>query len=179
MTLIFCQDCFESTGRKLDLSIHEMNTNGNCSKCDSSAVISESVVAGAGAVVVAPDTALSIEAVETHGTWNTRHGIAYNTDYIQTSRVRDFLLAENMRSEATWWDGSYFEYRMHFLLYQTPGFELLLENIDGEQRRFLWKATLTRESSPNAQQLKDLAEPPTKAPNAPRENNVDNKSNAS
>jgi hypothetical protein len=144
--LVFCQNCF-SASRDIKLSVHESNTQGGCSKCGSGAVMSQSVVAAAGAIDLdATQVRQQVRVPEpepkpepTHGTWNTRHGIPFNTDYIETSRIREFLrLAgyETVRELDQWWDGSYFEHRLFFLLYprSRPFFELLLENANGQQR---------------------------------------------
>jgi hypothetical protein len=121
---IFCQACFESTHDPTK-SVWEVDTNGRCSKCGSNAVLDARVVASIAAQRLEENRQIEME----------KRKIPYNTDILRSEDIREFLRNHDGEAER-WWDGTYFEYHLWFLLVGsiTNSFELLLENKDGKQR---------------------------------------------
>lgn len=130
---IFCQTCFETT-HNTQRSVWEIDTNGRCSKCGSEAVID--------AILMATMANITQATRE-----RERRSVPYNTDLLRSQDIRDFLSIHDPEAEG-WWDGTYFEHHLWFLLHVCGnGFELMLENRNGEQRSIVFSVKLQLEVS--------------------------------
>lgn len=136
--IIFCQNCFENT-HDITKSVNASNTNGSCAKCGSFAVIDAAQMVSE-AQVGKIATKVLIEEITPR---REPRRIQSNTDFVRTEDIREFLKRYSFNDAEHWWDGTYFEHHLWFLVEPDFGgsdFEIMIENRDGRQKNIKFLA---------------------------------------
>lgn len=136
---IFCQTCYEAT-KDVAKSVYAVNTNGSCSKCGSFQVIDASVMLAASPTMISKAESEPISRSEPRR-------IQSNTDFVRTEDIREFLKSYKYDEVEHWWDGTYFEHHIWFLVEPSPtgpDFSLMIENRDGSQKEIHFRVAVER-----------------------------------
>lgn len=161
MTKIFCQNCY-STTNAIAASVHDVNTNGTCSKCGSEAILSPEVVAGA--LRGGANAERRTESTSSEDNWSHspqggrgRRMLEYNHSFIHKTDINEVLIRWHPELER-WWDGHYFQLNYNFLYYRntncySPTLDVLLENKDGSQRYITFEVTLKKLEPVDSEQV--------------------------